>query len=230
MTDTAVNDTRNAARFAGILFLLQMTAAVISHSVILMPMLRGEHFLIDVAAHHTKVVIAMLLDLVTGAAVFGIAVILFPILKKHSERIALWYVGLRLTEWIIALIGGMFLLTVLSIGKDYVQPDVQDPSSLQMLAGQLLHARGSIRNLMLLCFCLSASMFYILLFQSRLLPRFISIWGLLGVALLGAQILSSIFGSSLGGIVMMVPMGMNEIFLGVWLIVKGFNPSVTNSG
>ena len=90
MTDTAVNDTRNAARFAGILFLLQMTAAVISHSVILMPMLRGEHFLIDVAAHHTKVVIAMLLDLVTGAAVFGIAVILFPILKKHSERIALW--------------------------------------------------------------------------------------------------------------------------------------------
>ena len=54
MTDTAVNDTRNAARFAGILFLLQMTAAVISHSVILMPMLRGEHFLIDVAAHHTK--------------------------------------------------------------------------------------------------------------------------------------------------------------------------------
>ena len=73
-------------------------------------------------------------------------------------------------------------------------------------------------------------MFYILLFQSRLLPRFISIWGLLGVVLLGAQILSSIFGSSLGGIVMMVPMGMNEIFLGVWLIVKGFNPSVTNSG
>lgn len=219
---------KKAARMAGILFLLQMVAAVISHSVLLVPLLRGEHFLTDVAAHETKVTVAMLLDLVTGASVFGISVILYPILKKHSELIALWYVGLRLTEWVIALIGGMFLLTVLTISKDYVQPGRLETSSLQTLAEYLLNARGSIRNLMLLCFCLSAVMFYYLLFKSRLLPRFISIWGLLGVILLFGEIVSGTFGSSLGGIWIMIPMGLNEIFLGVWLIVKGFHPAALN--
>jgi len=216
---------KNATRFAGILFLVQMTAAVISHSVILVPMLRGENFLANISANEVKVIIAMLLDLVTGASVFGISVILFPILKKHSESIALWYLGLRLTEWVIALLSGMFLLTVLVISKDYVHASIQETSFLQTLSEYFLNLRGSIRNLMLLCFCLSASMFYFLLFRSRLLPRFISVWGLIGVILLFAEILSSIFGSSLGGIMLMLPMGLNEIFLGVWLIVKGFNLS-----
>jgi hypothetical protein len=220
--------TRNAARFAGILFILQMTAAIISHSVLLVPLLRGEDFLSNMAANETKVIIAMLLDLVTGASVFAISVILFPILKRFSERIALWYVGLRLTEWVIALISGMLLLTVLSISKDYQQASTQESNMLQTLSEYFLTSRDSIRNLMLLTFCLSASMFYFLLYKSKLLPRFISVWGLIGVLLLFAEILSSIFGSSLGGIMIMLPMGLNEIFLGIWLMVKGFNESAMN--
>lgn len=222
------NSIKNAARIAGILFILQMTAAVISHSVILVPLLRGEDFLSNIAANEAKVIIAMLLDLVTGASVFGISVILFPILKRFSERIALWYVGLRLTEWVIALISGMFLLTVLSISKDYQQASTQESNFLQTISEYFLNSRGSIRNLMLLTFCLSASMFYFLLYKSKLLPRFISVWGLIGVFLLFAEILSSIFGSSLGGIMIMLPMGLNEIFLGTWLIIKGFNVTASD--
>jgi hypothetical protein len=227
MTDNS-NSIKNASRIAGILFILQMTAAVISHSVILVPLLRGENFLSNIVANETKVIVAMLLDLVTGASVFGISVILFPILKGFSERIALWYVGLRLTEWVIALISGMFLLTVLSISKDYQQANIQEPRFLQTLSEYFLNLRGSIRNLMLVTFCMSASMFYFLLFKAKLLPRFISVWGLIGVLLLFAEILSSIFGSSLGGILIMLPMGLNEIFLGIWLIVKGFNVTANN--
>ena len=228
MIENMNSDAKNAARFAGILFLLQMTAAVISHSVILVPLLRGEHFLTNISANEMKVIIAMLLDLVTGASVFGISVILFPILKRHSERIALWYIGLRLTEWVIAIISGMFLLTVLSISRDYQLASTLESNLLQTLSEYFLNARGSIRNLMLLTFCLSASMFYFLLYKSKLLPRFISVWGLIGVLLLFAEILSSIFGSSLGGIMIMLPMGLNEIFLGIWLIVKGFNGYAIN--
>jgi hypothetical protein len=227
MTDNS-NSIKNAARIAGMLFILQMTAAVISHSVILVPLLRGEDFLSNIAANETKVIIAMLLDLVTGASVFGISVILFPILKRFSERIALWYVGLRLTEWVIALISGMFLLTVLSISKDYQKASIQEANLLQTISEYFLNSRGSIRNLMLLTFCLSAGMFYFLLYTSKLLPRFISVWGLIGVFLLFAEILASMFGSSLGGIMIMLPMGLNEIFLGTWLIIKGFNVAASD--
>jgi Domain of unknown function (DUF4386) len=229
MTENKINKdtTKNAARFAGILFIVQMAAAVISHSVILTPIFRSEQFLSIMASSETKVIVAMLLDLITGASVFGIAVILFPILKKYSERIAVWYSGLRLSEWVIALISGMFLMTVLSISKDFVQAGSNETAYLQTLSEYFLKSRGSIRILMLLCFCLSASMFYFLLFKYRLLPRFISVWGLIGVILLFAEVLSNLFGSTLGGIIIMLPMGLNEIFLGVWLIVKGFN---VNSG
>ncbi len=224
----SLNSTKNAARIVGILFLLQMLTAVISHSVILRPILYGKNFLVDVSTHSNNVTLAMLSDLVCGASVFGIAVIMFPILKKHNESIALWYVGLRLNEWVIATISGIFLLTILAIGKEHVQTGMLESSYLPTIGKYFLKARGATQNLGLLGFCLSASMFYYILFQSRLIPRFISIWGLIGVLLLFTEIVSSIFGHSLGGIMIMLPMGLNEIFLGIWLIVKGFNPSVLN--
>jgi hypothetical protein len=119
-------------------------------------------------------------------------------------------------------------LTILSLSNEYVQNGDPDRSYLQTLGKYLLEARSITRILMLLGFCLSATMFYYLLLKSNLLPRFISIWGLVGVILLFIEIMSNIFGFSVGGIMIMLPMGLNEIFLGIWLIAKGFNKSAIN--
>lgn len=213
---------KQAAGIVGVLFLLQMFTAVSSHAI-LDPILYETNFLTGISVKSNKIILAMFLDLVCGASVFGIAVILFPILKKYNEPIALWYVGLRLNEWVTLTISGIFLLTILSIGKEFVQPGIHDNAYLQTLGKYLVKARGATLNLMLIGFCLSASLFYYLLFKSTLVPRFISIWGLAGVLLLFAEILSNISGHSLGGIIIMLPMGLNELFLGVWLIIKGFN-------
>lgn len=221
--DKEGNLPTKTSRIIGVLFLVQMIAASISHSVILAPILNGNNFLVDISANSTKVTLAMLLDLVTGLSVFGISVILFPIFKKYNESIALWYVGLRLNELICSIISGIFLLTILSISKEFVQIGMPAHSYLQTLARYLLEARGTTKTLMLLGFCLSATMFYYLLFRAKLLPRFISIWGLAGVILLFIEIMSNIFAHSVGGIIIMLPMGLNEIFLGIWLIAKGFN-------
>ena len=210
-------------RIVGALFLIQMIAAVISHSTILAPILRGNDFLVKVAANESNVILAALLDLVTGAAVFGISTLLFPILKKHSESIALWYAGLRLNEWVATVISGVFLLTIISISKEYAQASMPESSDLQSLGKYILKARNMTKILMLLGYCLSAVLFYFLLYRSRLLPRFISIWGLVGVLLLFIEIMSNIYGNSVGGIKIMLPLGLNELCLGVWLIVKGFN-------
>lgn len=223
-----MNTTKNAVRFVGALFLVQMTAAVISHMVLLSPLLNSNHFLAALSTHSNKVVSAMLLDLVCGAAVFGIAVILFPIIKKHSEPIALWYVGLRLFEWIMVIVSGIFLLTLLSLSKEYVNTPIPEHTSLKQLGNYLLEARDFTKVLMLLGYCLNVSLFYYLLFKSRLVPRFISVWGMIGVFLIAIEILANIYGHSVGGITIMFPMGLNEIFLGIWLMVKGFNPAALN--
>lgn len=74
----------------------------------------------------------------------------------------------------------------------------------------------------IITFCLGAGMLYYLLFKSKLVPRFISIWGLIAVALLFTEMMLITFGNS-KGMILMAPMGLNEIFLGFWLIFKGFN-------
>jgi hypothetical protein len=69
-------------------------------------------------------------------------------------------------------------------------------------------------------------MLYSMLYRAKLIPGFISVWGLVGAALVLANTMFDMFGISLGvlgnlGILML----LNEVFLGVWLIVKGFSPS-----
>lgn len=222
------NSLKKTTKIVGLLFLIQMTAASISHSAMLSPILHGENILASVSAKPTTVTLAMLLDLLCGLSVFGISVLLYPVLKKYNESIAQWYVGLRLNEWICLTISGVLLLTVLSISKEFAQTGMQN-YNLQTLAKYLLKARGFTKILMLLGFCLSASMFYYLLLKSKLLPRFISIWGMIGIALLFIEVMSNIFGHSVGGILIMLPMGLNEIFLGVWLMIKGFNTKIISA-
>ncbi len=218
-----LKSNRNIARTVGVLFLLQMTTAVISHSVILQPIFRQTDYLIELASNATAVRMAVILDLLCGASVFAISVLLFPILKKFSERLALWYVGVRLTELLSFMISGFILLTLLKIGMELNMASANELGQSESIAAYLRNARGNLLNISLLIYCLGAWSFYGLLYYSRLLPRFISVWGILGVCLLFIKISSSIFGSSVGGIWIMMPLGLNELFLGLWLIIKGFN-------
>jgi len=218
-----MKSNKKSIRIVGILFLVQMTTAILSYSVILEPILYKQDFIKFLSSNSFQVTIAMFLDLACGLSVFGIAILLFPILKKYNERIALWYVGLRLSELLTFVIGGILLLTLLSISLDYGQAEPSDVIHFKILAKYLLNARGNTQNISLLIYCFGTSMFYYLLFYTKLIPRFITVWGLISVALLFAEIISNIFNESLGGMMIMMPLGLNEIFLGIWLIVKGFN-------
>ncbi len=72
-------------------------------------------------------------------------------------------------------------------------------------------------------FALGALMFYVLLYQSRLVPRWLSTWGLVGAALYIVPPLGSMFGLSLG--LFVAPLAVQEMVMAVWLITKGFDPS-----
>ena len=223
-----MNSTRMYARIVGVLFLVQMIAAAVSHSVILSPILSGENFLAAISANAIQVKIAMLLDLVCGAAVASIAILLFPILKKYSERIAIWYVGTRMIGFVTLIFSGILLLSIYSISKQSLQVSMLESSYLQILGNSMLDMRGWTKNTGLIIYCLSAFMFYYLLFTSKLIPRFISVWGLIGIIILFIEMMLITFGDTVR-MILMIPIGLNEVFLGIWLIVKGFNPTQINS-
>ena len=219
-----MKSTQNIVRIVGVLFIVQLTAAIISYSVILEPLLQQSSFLEQLASNSTNVIVAVLLDLVTGATVFAIAVLLYPILKDFSERVALWYAGQRLTELMGLMLSGVLVLTLLNIGQDIdTSSTASSASHLESLAIYLRKARGSVQDINLLIYSLGAWSFYGLLFYAKLIPPFISAWGLIAVTLLFIEIMANVFGTSAGGMLIMMPLGLNEIFLGVWLIFKGFD-------
>jgi len=223
-----MNTSRKIAIIVGALFLIAMVTSLVGGGL-LESILDAPDYLINVSANTTPVFIGIFLELVNGIAVVGIGVMMFTILKQHSESIALGYVGFRIIESVFLTVAAILPLSLIALSQEYVKAGASDDSYFQTLGTLLIAARADVAGLLIpVFFSLGALLFYYLLYRSKLIPRFISVWGLIGVALiLALNLLDISFGI---GMLLALPIISNEIFLGIWLIVKGFNPSAIASG
>jgi hypothetical protein len=211
----------------GVLFI--MGFAGILSTVLVKPITDDPNYLIKVSENENQVLIAALSELIMAFAVAGIAIWLYPVLKKYNEPLALGSVGFRIIEavFIIVFASGLPLLLVLS--QEYVKAGAPDASYFQTLGTLLLSMRNlMIQTLVSIAFSLGALMYYYIFYQSKLIPRWLSGWGFMGVALWLAAALLSMFGQiipfSTVMILLAIPIAVNEMVLAIWLIVKGFNP------
>jgi hypothetical protein len=186
--------------------------------------------LISLAANENALVAGALVVLTMGLALAMIPVLMFPILRRHNETLALGYVVFRGgLETVTSMATAISWLLLLALGHAYVQAGVPDPSGFQALGTELLKGEA-IESVSQIVFHLGALMFYFMLYQTRLTPRWLSGWGLVAALLWLATSLSVTLGL-IGGqmstiqIVLALPIGVQEMVLAVWLIVKGFNPS-----
>ena len=155
----------------------------------------------------------------------GIAVLLFPLLKLRFESLALAYVGFRVVEFITQIVADVSPLALLTLAGDTGQA-----GTVQGLGALLLAERFWAFQMLNLIFSLSALLLYAITLRSRLIPGFISIWGLIAAALVLVNTVLGWFRPELGeslGMITGLPMLMNEVFLGIWLIVRGFNQPET---
>jgi len=167
----------------------------------------------------------VLLELINGIAVVGIAVVMFPIFRKQDEALALGYVAARIIESVVILAALVIPLVLLALSQDYVAAGAPDAPNFEVVGNSLLAVRANLAGQILgIVFSLAALLFYILLYQSRLVPRLISIWGLIAVVSLFTWNLLELLGLSISvGMIFALPIMLNEIFLGFWLILKGFS-------
>ncbi len=222
-----MNSNSKTARIVGVLFLIAMGTSLLGINL-LESILNAPDYLINVSANSTHVILGALLEFICAIAIVGIAVMMFPILKKHNEALALGYVGFRIIESVATFISDISPLSRITLSQDYVQAGAPDASYFQTL-GTLSMAESFWANEMLaIAFGLGALIFYYLLYKSKLIPRFISVWGLIGVTLQLTGSLLDMFGHS-AGMIIYLPIISNEIFLAIWLIVKGFNSSAIAS-
>ena len=179
-------------------------------------------------------VLTALIEFVWAATGAGIAIGLYPILRKYNPTLALGSVAARVVENVFVLIGTLSLLVLLTVSQQSLAAGSAAPSSFQATGDALLAVRDWVHGFVaLLAFGIGVLMYYYVFYRSRLVPRWLSGWGLVGAALmLVATVYTGFtqdFGFTTVNTVLSIPIGLQEMVLAVWLIVKGFNPSAVRS-
>ena len=218
---------RKTAIVVGVLFIMGTAAGALS-AIITGPVLGAPDYLARISANESPMIIGALLVLVMGLALALVPVLMFPIFKQHNEPLALGYVVFRgALETITCLLWAISFLALVTLSREYVLAGNPGASHYQTLGTLILAAGTWNGHLGSIIFSLGALMVYCLFYQTRLLPRWLSLWGLIGAVFYLAEPLSALAGAELE--ILFGPLFLQEMVMAVWLIVKGFNPSAMAS-
>jgi hypothetical protein len=221
---TAMSD-RATARVVGSLFIVATVAGILAGAV-QQPLIDPTDYLSTLSTHQSRLATGALLEVVMGVAVAGIVVALYPLLRRYSERLALGFAIGRTIEVVTYATSVVGLLTVLSVSSDFVAAGAPEGSALGPLAQALLDGREwSTYTVQMIAFSLSAVLLNALLFRTRLVPRWLAGWGLVGAVLflaVGPWVMFGLAPFSTGQVLMVAPLAVQEMVFAVWLIAKGF--------
>jgi hypothetical protein len=223
-----MNTYRKTAIAAGTLFIVCTVASIVGPTLAISA--NSPDYLNQLAGNSDQIITAALLEFIWAAAGAGIAIALYPLLKKYNGALALGSVGFRVVENVFVLIGTLSLLSLLTLSQEFIAAGQPETSSFQTLGAMLLAVRDwQLHVITGLAFSLGVLMYYVILYRSNLIPRWLSGWGVLGAILaLAATIISSFtrdFGLESADTYLHIPIGLQELVFAVWLIAKGFNPS-----
>lgn len=227
LNDIKMNSNRKTAIIVGVLYIAATVAGIIS--VVFGPDPDAPDFLANLSANEIRVLIGGLFEFTMSVLIVGISIYLYPILKIHDEVLALGYIVFRIIEVIILTVCAISLLTLLTLSQEFIKAGAPGTSWFQTIAILLIAIRewgGGVFSAII--FSLSALILNYILYRSKLIPRWLSVWGLVGATLyLGSGLLPLIGHDPRSTIYLLMeaPLGLNEMVFAIWIIVKGFNPS-----
>ena len=217
---------RAAATTAGILYFTGTVAGFLS--VVVSAPLRDAR---DPLAY--AVVTTGLLVLVMGLSLAFIPVVLFRVLRPIDEVLAVGYLIVRgaieTTCYVVLAIGWLLLVPL----GEAMAAGAGTASPAGVRVGNLVIDADGANGVLALVFCLSAAMFYVLLYRSRIVPRWISAWGLVAIPFYVADYLLLMYGvfdvNAPAQVLMYMPLALQEMVLAVWMIARGFRPAAVST-
>jgi hypothetical protein len=210
------------ATTAGIL-LISATAAALVASALLGSLLDGTGFLVNVAHHQDRILTAALFQFGSAFTSAAIAISLYPVLRRHAAGMALGSVGFRLIEGVFYAVSAVGTLVLVALAD---QAAVGLDTATRGSGEVVLDLREAAAVAGVLAFYIGGTLYYLVFYRSRLIPRWLSGWGLAGTALgfVGGLLVLFRVVDTLSGVqvALNVPIGVQELVLAVWLIWKGF--------
>ena len=225
-------DRKTAAVVGGLFIIGTVTgaiAAIISKST-----LDAPDYLIKISANESQIIIGTFLLFLMGVACAGIGLALYPLIKKYSTGLAIGVVGFRVAEGIFEIVGGVLTIGLLALSQEFVKASASDAAYFQTIGAIIKAGDAWLSNgAALLLWCIGALMYYAVFYQYRLVPRWLSVWGLVGITLVtigGVLVMLHVIpGFGTVQTLLSLPIFPQEMILAVWLIAKGINPSAIAS-
>jgi hypothetical protein len=225
--------SRRLAVVAGVLFIVATVADIISRALFVQPILGAPDYLARVSANEGQVLLGALFLLIGAFAAAGIAIALYPVLRNHNEGLALGSVGFRLIEGALYLGIVVCLLMLVAVSRESESAGGAVPSAYEVPGALLMAGRDALGEVAVLAFGLGALMYYGVFYRTRLLPRWLSAWGILAIVLVMASGVLVMLGiaapMSPPQLVLAAPIGLQEMVMAVWLIAKGLDPQAAAS-
>ena len=228
-----MNSNRKTAIIVGVLFIIA-TVSLFAESFY-KPILSSPDYLDIIYPNKIIVIIGILLESIMIPAMFLIPIFLFPILKKHNKVLALGYIGFRSLEAVLISIAEINKLSLVNLSRDYLNKGGVDVSYFQNIGSSIqskLYLVNTDGLIYVAIFAIGALILYSILYQSKLVPRWIAGWGFIAAItiLIGSMLSAFTDISPVITILLIAPIAAQEMVFAVWLIVKGFNPSAIDSG
>lgn len=221
-----MNSIRKATMIAGILFLIGTAAGILS----IAPAIDAPDYLIQASEQENRVIVAAVFQFIMAVAYVGFAILLYPIIKQYNRSLAVGFLGFRLIAGVFNIVGVISILLLLTLSQEFVRAGALDPSYFQLIGGLLRAGRDVINHVaMILTHSIGGLMIYYILYQSKLVPRWLSVWGVMGTLLtIGASFLVMFHVIEIVTPVyigLSLPIALQEMLFAIWLIFKGFNLS-----
>jgi hypothetical protein len=232
-TKVEISKYRTTAKVVGVLYVAGFVVGI-GGNILIQSILGAPDRLSTVSANSLLLATGVVLWLMTVVGDAAHGVLMFPVLKRHSERIAFGYLASRIVDAVFIAVSVLFTLLQIPLAGEYLKGAAPDAFYLQALSTVSVKANLYAYDFGMIALGLSGLILNYLLYRAKLVPGWIAVWGLVGYAIIFCGMVSEVMGTDLG-LVSSLPGGLWEVFIGVWLIVKGFNSSAlvtqtTNTG
>lgn len=228
--NSRTNSDKINASAAGVFYIIAAAAAIIGLKLY-DPILIDANYLIEGANNSNQIVLGAFFELILACSAVGTGIILFPYLRKFNESMGLGYLCFRFLEVVFIIVGIISILSLLTLSHAYAKITTSDIAPFQT-AGTILKAIHSWTFMLGPNFMLGINTFLYsyIFYQSELVPRKLSILGMVAAVLIFTAALLEMFGIilqiSMWGILLAIPVFTYEMTLAMRLIIKGFNQEV----
>ena len=230
----SVRTTRWNAAIVGLAFIIA-TAAGMAAVGVGGTIQDAPDYLTQMAANEGAVLFAAFLTFLMSVACAGVGLGLYPILRQFSFGLAIGAAGFRLIESVTQILSGLGVIALLALSREFVAAGAPDAASFQTIGAVIKAGQNWLGNgVMLMSWCIGAFMYYGLFYRYRLVPRWLSGWGLVGITLTFITSILVMLGVIPGfGNVQVAangPIALQEMVFAVWLIARGINPPGEKNG